>query len=1172
MSKHVSHEHVDQLVNGPDYNPNTLYHGVEHRAFTSNGMPLASYPFDTAFIPQLPGQSVDQTYHDALGHYAQQPIDYSKAADKPQAQAKQNNDFANGFPASNQFPTNNRFMPMNNFMPQNGYSMPMNGFYPTNNFDVTNGFVNNKEFAGHDFVAAGNNDAASQKNKRVMSAQEFEKLDDNAVNKLLNLDGSESDVSKDNTKKTSVTSGVVDPALVSANVAAGNTSSFNLGNLANGLSTPTPAQNGFVNVVASAPKGHGNGTQFQQPPPVTHNIVKTPVSNIDPFLVAQPAQPAQREQMFDANGRPIVAFTAAQLQQLKQKQQVNQPQKSFAPQAAIQPRQLPVQPVRRVGQHYSVPQQNIVNTEQAVHLNKQQIPQQNQQAIQPVAQVNHQQAQPVVQRAPVQVQHPVSAQQPVAVQQHMVAQQPALVQNQPATPQTQQETPCFPQVSASPTKKPYKKTSKKAANETQFITVDNGVASRKVPARRGRPGKAPKTGKDESMFSDMKTLSAQKTPPMEFIREVGHTKTPTPPKQRAARKSPASTKKTAAGKDPVPAAVPAPAPAKQTVAPHPANFVNPPPTLDPTIDHAKFQKLCERARAAKRVDEEEAAPLAALENASATDDASTTGDASLSGDASASTDASDLEETSASKAVPTASEIVPTATRAITKVPSEIVVSKKKRGKQSAVTVEGEGSSQRQSSQNGEINRKSSDHEVRVSSSEVKPNTSNKPEDNIDPQLKAISSNDQGSKTSQDSIHTIVHQAYLLGAQHAQSSILLKTTNNLHQFGTICGFKVQVPDGANPEQVLGTCLSAMNVLPEMEKQSNIAVIGILMANKHLQQQHVPSGTDAITPPASSPASDMIVDNDNENDTVTVSKETLPQTIEQPQTQITDKTSSAKVTTTKAAPTKTTANNKRKSDAEDHTKSKKARTDKSDAPTVQPSIQLILPDAPLIITQPQPTEVTEPTQVTQPAADAITEPTTEVPDTEMVDVPSKSSGNVDYRFGLGISLDFETSTDKPETTTEPEATQEIVQSEIITQPETIAQHDFVPWPESDPKDLAFANMLMHGTDESFLSHPQETLDENREAPQTVEDGLLFLQQTMNQEQDPVNLQDDEEYNKVWAKYMVPEEQPGVFGERMQEEQELYNYNLLAQNNQYEQLDSFGQPMSVDSFNAENWPKF
>lgn len=110
---------------------------------------------------------VDQAYNDALGRWIQQPINHDKPADKPQEQAKLNNEFANGFPTANQFPTN-RFMPMNNSMAQNGYTMPMNGYVPANNFDVTNGFVLNKQFAGTNF---GNEDA-SQKNAGVMSAQE----------------------------------------------------------------------------------------------------------------------------------------------------------------------------------------------------------------------------------------------------------------------------------------------------------------------------------------------------------------------------------------------------------------------------------------------------------------------------------------------------------------------------------------------------------------------------------------------------------------------------------------------------------------------------------------------------------------------------------------------------------------------------------------------------------------------------------------------------------------------------------------------------------------------------------------------------------------------------------------------------------------------------------------
>jgi hypothetical protein len=371
----------------------------------------------------------------------------------------------------------------------------------------------------------------------------------------------------------------------------------------------------------------------------------------------------------------------------------------------------------------------------------------------------------------------------------------------------------------------------------------------------------------------------------------------------------------------------------------------------------------------------------------------------------------------------------------------------------------------------------------------------------------------------------------------------------------------------------------------MEKQSGVAAAGVLIGNKHFQQHIVPSGTDAITPPASSPASDMIAD--NENDTVTVSKETQPQTIEQPQiieqTQITDKTSSNKVT-----PTKTITNNKRKSDAEDRTKAKKARTDKSDVPTVQPSIQLILPNAPLITTKPQSTEVTKSTQVTQSATDAIAKLVAEVSDTEMVDAPAESLRNVDYRFGLGISFDFETGIDEPkptaepttvaepetvaelETTTEPESAQEIVQPEIIAQPETVL------WPESDPRDnLALPpNMFMRGADGSLHAHIQAALDENRQSHQTVEEGLLFLQQTMNQEEEQANPQQDEEFRNLWGEPIVPqqdEEQFDVYGERMQEEEE--RFNLLSERiNQEEQLDMFDRPVPADPWNAANWPQW
>lgn len=70
MSERVSREDVDQLVNGVDFNPNTLLGGLEQAPFNANGMSLQDYLFDPnndlglacMDIPQLPGQSVSITF------------------------------------------------------------------------------------------------------------------------------------------------------------------------------------------------------------------------------------------------------------------------------------------------------------------------------------------------------------------------------------------------------------------------------------------------------------------------------------------------------------------------------------------------------------------------------------------------------------------------------------------------------------------------------------------------------------------------------------------------------------------------------------------------------------------------------------------------------------------------------------------------------------------------------------------------------------------------------------------------------------------------------------------------------------------------------------------------------------------------------------------------------
>ncbi|KAJ4312273.1 hypothetical protein N0V84_010005 [Fusarium piperis] len=402
------------------------------------------------------------------------------------------------------------------------------------------------------------------------------------------------------------------------------------------------------------------------------------------------------------------------------------------------------------------------------------------------------------------------------------------------------------------------------------------------------------------------------------------------------------------------------------------------------------------------------------------------------------------------------------------------------------------------------------------------------------------------------------------GAKEAYDRIMDLTARHLSESNSVCTFPVTLPDNFTVDIAMNTCRYVMNVVGDMEGSSKDAIDDIINQSKPLYQHLLPSGADAFTPPHSSPASDKIVN--NENDIVTVSKETQPQINEQPLTAedsqtdnceiASDKTSSDKVTSTKVTstettpteitsteitpieitpteitPTKVTANNKRKSDAEDHSKAKRARTNKSDVPAIQPNIQLILPDAPLIISQP------ESTQVTRPATDATTKAVAEVADTDMADAPSEASRNVDYRFGLGISLDFDTGS---KTVAEPEVVQEVAhpevadQSEDIAEPENIsqeaaqpemaepevfaqpdafaepeniaqdiAQPEFVLWPEPDSQP-AFPDpldMFMLGSPEPFNGYIQAGMEPASPLTHhTAEEGLLFLQQTMNQEEE------------------------------------------------------------------------
>lgn len=302
--------------------------------------------------------------------------------------------------------------------------------------------------------------------------------------------------------------------------------------------------------------------------------------------------------------------------------------------------------------------------------------------------------------------------------------------------------------------------------------------------------------------------------------------------------------------------------------------------------------------------------------------------------------------------------------------------------------------------------------------------------------------------------------SYMRGAQAAQGKAGQKTGEH-NEPGAVSGFEVQIPD-----------------------LSNDAINGILNEAKSLYPHLITPDTDALTPPHASPASDKIVNNKNDTVPVTVSKETEPQIVQQPLTVdepktnseiASDKITSDKTASTKVTPTKTTTNNKRKSDAENCSKAKKARTNKSDAPTIQPSVQLILPNAPLITSEPQSVEAAESTQVTQPAADAYA-------DTEMGDAPS-----------------------------EPEVSQEFAQPEMIDQPEPIAEPGYALWPESEPQPGLFAppDMFMNGSPEPFNGYIQAGFE--REDPlmhRSAEEGLLFLQQTMNQEEQQPQQQEDD----------------------------------------------------------------
>ncbi|RSL38014.1 hypothetical protein CEP53_015263 [Fusarium sp. AF-6] len=1118
MSERVSREDVDQRINGPGFNPNTLVGNPDPAAMDFNGMPLQNMQnvmnnhlgLGALNMPILPGQSVDQAYQNQLASFIQKPVATDKAADKAQDQAQKVNDVATaGFPMK-QFPVNNGYLPQNGFLPQNGY-LPQNGFLPpngylpqnpyvfNNGFGMPNSFAFNNQFNATNLFAANKEDAT--KNDAVMSAKEFGTLSDDEFKAMMHsLDAVKADSSKDNAEKTSAAPGVVDPTLALGNAAAGNNASFNLGNLATGL--PTPQKSSFVNFVPSAPQAQ---VQQQPVPDATPSKPQTPTSSIDPALLAQSVQPEQR---FNEKGDPIVAYTAAQLEQLrqlKQKQQAGQPQKSLAPQPAINPRQLPAQPVRRVGQNFPVPQQNIVSPEQAAQLNKQQqIPQQNQQAPQPVAQVNRQQAQPVTQRAPVQVQQPAAVQQfvpvqkPASVQQiASVPQQPALTQKQSAPGLAQQKPLCFPQVSAYPTKK----TPKKEKQKDIFHHVGHEQASRAQPAPRGRPCTRYVTDDEDTMPAKstvFSTASAQETPNMEFIEELGHTATKTPkkstpskprarkpaapkaPKAPKAPRKPAAPKKPAASKAQVPAQAPTPA--------HPANFNKPTPVDDASV----------------------------TEYASTSDDSSLFDGASAIADSSDLDDASDLEEISAS-------EFATKPARVITRTPSDVVVSKKKRGKQSAATVEGDDSSQRQSSQNGDLNRKSSGHENPASDN-----------NNIDPQLKPVD-----TKVASDPLGRLVlqiaQQSFLAGAKEACNKIVQKSTKHFEELGTFCGFQVQLPEGVNFDDAIAACHTTMDVMADVQQNADTATTLIFCQNNASYKQLVPTATKATNHSTFPPASITIVN--KENDTATVSKETQPQISQQPQTNTTsDNASSEKVTT----------NNKRKSDAEDRIQNKKARTDKSDVPTVQPSIQLILPNPPLITSQPQSVEVAESTQVAQTVADATAEATAEVSDTVMADAPSKPSHNVDYSFDMPMSFDFETASDDTNTA-EPEA---VAESEIVAQPEAVTQPETALWPEFDPRDLLNTNLLMGtspGPFNAYLTHAPEA--ENPLASQSVEHGLLFLQQTMNQEE---NTQQDEntQHDEALAnsfKPMIPGQEDDLFGDdampQMSQEEYFNDFDFL-----------------------------
>ncbi|KAM0420736.1 hypothetical protein ACHAPT_011518 [Fusarium lateritium] len=282
-------------------------------------------------------------------------------------------------------------------------------------------------------------------------------------------------------------------------------------------------------------------------------------------------------------------------------------------------------------------------------------------------------------------------------------------------------------------------------------------------------------------------------------------------------------------------------------------------------------------------------------------------------------------------------------------------------------------------------------------------------DNNIDSALKAGTSDAQPPQTLQELINHIARVSYIRGAEAANKKIYYESTKQAND-ERFCGLKFNLPEGVGFNAALLHCRSAMDVSSYVRETSNVAVDYVRDEIMPHYSHVLSSGVNAITPPLSSPISDKSHEMPiNQQPTIE-----QPQ-IEQPQVQVTD-----------------TTTNKRKSDNQDQdmNTNKKARTDKADSPIVQPTPQLILPQTAVITSQPE-------------------FATVGTADSDMVDAPSEP--NVDLRFGMGISFDFDHGDNEPQ----PEP---VVQSEPVAETETdlVAETDLAAHTE------AFIQKFVHNT--------------------------------------------------------------------------------------------------------------